>query len=119
MDMALHGSLAPLERESGFHGIVISLKSLGKTTEFRHALFENLLEPGIEMLALPFAEHGRKALYQIIGLGNHRISLEQLRMIGLLPIEQLLFRKCHPTSDLLSSWWAALFDLVLCYDVLY
>ena len=44
-----------MEREPGFHGLVVPLKPLGKTLQFSHSLLFVELELGDQLLALPLA----------------------------------------------------------------
>lgn len=115
MDMPLDHTLAPNERETSFHRIIIPPESLSKALEFRYALLFNAIEPHIQLFSSPFSQHGREFLDQFIGLSNLPISLAQLIQIRLLPFQALLFFEGHPMGYLECSWRTLLLRL-LCFD---
>ena len=100
MHLALGLTVAPLQGETSFHGIVVFFQAVGKTLECGDPLFLHSLKPRIEAFALSFSQHAREFLDQFIGFSDLLIRFAELAQVLLLPLQALILLKSDPMSHL-------------------
>src|ERR671936_402313 len=100
MHMTLYLPVAPFEGESGFHSIIVFLKSSLEVFQLHNLLRIDVFEPAIQALSLPLSEHRGKVLHDLKGLSDQRIRLAESREKRILPVESLLLGKGHPPRHL-------------------
>ena len=103
MNMSLNGPLGLNQREPCFHGIVVSLESPPQNFAVQRPLLFHLLEPGVQLFALPFSQHRSEELDHFIRLGNLLVRLAEAGQVLFLPIKTLFLFKRDSVSDLQSS----------------
>lgn len=84
---------------------------LSDVLKLRHTLLLNTIKPRIQLLTLPFSQHGAPFLDQLVCLGDLDISLTALLQRGLLPFQALLFFEGYPVNHLESGRRAFFLDI--------